>query len=281
MAFRKTRRVSKKKPLLATAPKRVLKAAVNSAKVRNIKRIVKSVMRKDQEVKKVYNTDIANSLSIPGAGVDFGPQTMGFTTVSLIPNPNIGTSSAARVGNQITPVRLNVRYSLMAKPSTDSTSAGGNTNPFVCLPFFVKVVVYRHRYSTSDSSPLGIINDGATSGNLTSSVDSFFRPYNRDEFIIAYSKIHKLTPQRHQLSGVAGVNLTGQSQDPYTTSYAMRSFNLKLPKHLLYNDNASAYPTNAAWYASVAVCNADGTAITAIQSRVVFNCESYLMFTDD
>lgn len=275
-AFRGRRRVSKK--LLASPTKKTIKGAVNSAKVRNLKKIVRSVIKKDSEVKKVYDTGLATNLSIPGEGVNFGPQTNGFTTNSLIPNPAIGTSSAARIGNRVTPKRLNVRYSLYAAPTTQADSTGGNPNPFQGLPFLVKVVVYCKRFSTSVSDPTGIINDGATSGNLTGAVDTFFRPYNRDEFKIAYSAVHKMCASRHNGTAVA---FTPASQDQRTQSYVVRSFNLKLPAHLIYNDNASAYPTNAAWYASVAVCNVDGSVISTTQSRVRFNCESYLMFTDD
>lgn len=275
--FKGRRRVYAKK-LKVTASKKQMNNAVEQVKVNNIKKIVKRVLSKDAEIKKVYNTTLAQQLDIKGTGLDYGPQTLGFTSDSLIPNPAIGTSSAARIGNRINVKKLNVRYSLYANPTTEASYF----NPFVCLPFLVKVIIYRARFSTSSSDPTGIINDGATSGNISSSPDTFFRPYNTDQFEIAYSKVHKMQPPRHLIGNPAtSTNYTGQSQDPRIASYIVRNVSVKLPKHLLYNDNASAYPTNASWYMSVAVCNVDGTVATTLQNRVKLNLESYLMFTDE
>lgn len=273
MYRKKTMFRGRKPAVKKAAPKRAYKRTV----AKSIKAIVRREISKDAEVKKVYDVTLAQQFDIKGTGLDYGPQTLGFTSNSLIPNPALGTSSAARIGNRVNVKALNVRYSLYANPSTEASYS----NPFICLPFLVKVVVYRARFSTSSSDPSGIINDGATSGNLSSVPDTFFRPYNRDQFEIGYSKVHKMQPPRHVIGLPANNNFTGQSQDPRIASYVVRSFNLKMPKHLLYNDNASAYPTNAAWYMSVCVCNIDGTTATTLQSRVKLNLESYLMFTDE
>lgn len=264
--------------IVSKASKTVISKAVNKTNHKNIASIVKQVLKGDEEVKQVYNTDIANNLLIYGAGVDFGPLTKGFVSASLIPNPSLAVNSAGRIGNMINPKGLSVRYTLYANPTTDNNSTTNN-NPFVGLPFFVRVVIYKHRYSTSDSSPMNIINDGATSISLNNDVDAYFRPYNKDEFIIAYSKTHRMEPARYTAAAFA----SAQAQDPRASSFVVKNVSLRLPKHLIYNDNASAYPTNAAWYMAVAVCNMDGSTITATtagQSRVKLNVESYLRFTD-
>lgn len=281
MGLRRNRNYGKmaKKVLRATPTKKTVAKAVNKAKVSNLKKIVKSVIASDIETKKVYDTTIAQQYAIPGSGLDYGPITKGFISTSLIPNPAIGTSSAARIGNLIKPKRLNVRYSLYAQPSTDSVSSGGNTNPFIGLPFLVKIVIFRARFSTSDNNPLYLINDGATSGSLTDVPDSFFRPYNRDQYLIGYSKVHKMQAPRHATS-VAG-SFTASTQDSKTGSFVVNSVNLKMLKFLKYNDNNSAYPTNAAWYMAAAVCNVDGTVVSTIQSRVRINVESYMSYHDE
>lgn len=282
MGLKRNRNYKKmaKKSLRATPMKKTVAKAVNRVKVNNLKRIVKSVIANDAEVKKVYNTTLADNLNVMGSGLTYGlTPNKGFITASLIPNPAIAATSQGRIGNKINVKSLNVRYSLYSLPSTEAAY----TNPFICLPFLVKVVVYRARYDTSDPDTSYLINDGSTSGTLTDSPDTFFRPYNRDQYIIGYSKVHKLQPPRHIIGNPATVpqNITGQSQDPRIASYIVRSINLKMPKHLLYNDNSSAYPTNASWYMAVAMCNVDGTAVSTTQTRFKINVESYLSFTDE
>lgn len=269
MPFRKARRVFKKKPLLASAPKRSLKAAVNTAKVRNLKRIVKSVMHKQQETKMVMNTTVADAVNIPGAGLTSG----GLGVVSaVVPVISQGVTESARIGNKVRVVSLKLRYSLNALPST----VAGGLNPFDSLPFFVKVVVYRHRYNLGDSSPDALVDTGATNTNFSNAVDTYFRSYNKDEYIIAYSKIHKLQPAK-QLTATGFLN---NSIDPRFTSFLIRTANIKLPKYLIFNDTNTT-PTNAGWWVGFAVCNADGSAITGSQTRCTVNAESRLYFQDD
>lgn len=262
--------------------KPLIKAA-NQQNVKTISKVVKKVMSKDEEVKIASNTELANNVLVYGSGLSYqsgGPNQGWVSTVSgLIPSVALGNTQNTRIGNKITPKRLNVRYSIYANPSTDSTTGaglGGNINPFINLPFRVKVIVFRHRYATDDFSQSGIVQSGATSADLTASVDSFFRPYNRDEYIIAYSKMFKMQPPRHAMTS----SYTGQAQDPYARSMVFKSLSLKLPK-LRYND-AATVPSNANWYMAVAVCNEDGTTITAgTQSRCTINVESHLYYTDD
>lgn len=271
MAFPKARRVYKKKPLLAAAPKRAIKAAVNTAKVRNLKRIVRSVMSKTQEIKMTPLLTVADATNIPGAGLTSG----GLGVLSqVVPVVAQGTTQIARIGNKIKPVKLQVRYTINALPTT----VAGGTNPFRGLPFFVKVVVYRHRYNRGDSSPDALMESGTGSSALGNAVDTYFRPFNKGEYEIAYSKLHKMSPARH-LDATYGL-IEPNSQDPKLTSFIVRRFNCKVPKSILFNDT-NTQPTNVNWYIGFALCNVDGSAITGSQTRATVNCESYLYFRDD
>lgn len=267
--FGKMNRKYRKKPLTATAPKGAVRSAVNKAKVNNIKKIVRSVLKKRTEVKMVMKTDVADAVNIPGAGLTSG----GLGVISpVVPVVSQGTTESARIGNKIKVVALKLRYSLNALPST----VAGGINPFDSLPFLVKVIVYRHKYNMGDSSPDAIIDVGTTNTNLSNSVDTFFRSFNRDEYTIAYAKTHKLQPAK-QLTATGFLN---NSIDPRYTSFLIRSCKIKLPAYLNFNDtNTTA--TNAGWWVGFAVCNADGSAITGAQTRCTVNAESSLFFTDD
>lgn len=273
------RRMNKKRALKATAPKKAVKKAVNRAKVANLKRIVKSVLHKEEEVKTCYNLTVADKTDIKGAGLNYGGGSLIGYVANIIPQLTLGNTEASRIGNKVSPRSFYLRYSLQAKFTTDSgtpASVGGNTNPHMSLPFLVKVIVFRHKSAIDNATSADIIETGSGSTAITADVDTFFRPYNRDEYQIAYSKIHKLQAARH-IGG--GPSIYNQAQDPRFTSFALRKVKLPVPKRLTYNDT-TGYAANFGWYVAVAVCNEDGSAILSTDSRVVFNAESYLNFTD-
>lgn len=267
----KRKQFKRKSRLTAATPKKVVKNAVNKVKVNNIKKIVKSVMNKNMETKMCPLLTIADAVNVPGAGLSSG----GLGVLSqIVPVVSQGTTEIARIGNKIRPVRLSVRYTINALPTT----VAGGTNPFRGLPFFVKVIVYRHKYNRGDSSPDALMEAGTTSATLGSSVDTYFRPYNREEYDIAYSKIHKMAAARH-LDTTFGL-IEPNSQPISMPSFVVRKFNCKMPKVLTFND-ANTQPTNSNWYIGFALCNVDGSAITGSQTRATVNCESYLYFQDD
>lgn len=209
-AAKSTTRVSKKD----------VAKAVDKVKVDNIKNIVKNVLRSDEEVKCVSNLSIANKVLVYGSGLNYASASpnQGFCSLTgIIPNLSVGTSVEGRVGNQINPKRLNVRYSIYANPSTEAGSTalpGGNINPYYGLPFRVKVIIFRSRFAQDEPAQNGIIQAGATAADLTSDIDTFFRPYNKDQYIIKYSKMFKMQNPRHNLTGTA---FTQQNQEPNTT----------------------------------------------------------------
>lgn len=284
MGLKRNRNYGKmaKKTLRATPMKKTVAKAVAKVKVNNIKSIVRNVLRGDEEVKCVSNLSIANKVLVYGSGLNYAlaSPNQGWVSLSgVVPNVSVGTSVEGRIGNHINPKRLNVRYSVYANPSTESGSTalpGGNINPYYGLPFRVKVIIFRARYAQDDASQTGIIQAGATAAELTSDIDTFFRPYNKDKYIIKYSKMFKMQNPRHNLTGTA---FTQQNQEPNTTSMVIRQVSLKLPK-LKFNDS-TAVNENQQYYIAFAVCNEDSSVITAgSQSRCTINVESHLYFTD-
>lgn len=260
-------RSSNKKPSKkVSSPKKYNK----KGKTNNIKKIVKNEMKKQEEVKMTPLLTIADATNIPGAGLTSG----GLGVLSqIVPVVSQGTTQIARIGNRIKPTKLSVRYTINALPTT----VAGGVNAFRGLPFFVKVIVYRHRYNRGDSSPDALMETGTSLVALGSAVDTYFRPYNKGEYDIAYSALHKMSPARH-LDTTFGL-IEPNSQDPKLTSFIVRKFNCKIPKTLLFND-ANSQPTNCNWYIGFALCNVDGSAIAGSSTRATVNCESYLYFRD-
>lgn len=256
--------------------------AVSKVTSAKISKIAKKVVAATEEVKCVMNLAVANKVLVYGSGLNYAAASPNQGWVSLggiVPTVSQGTASDQRIGNLITPKRLNIKYSIYANPSTEVGSTalpGGNINPFYGLPFRVKVIVYRHRFAIDEANQTGIIQAGSVNADLTSDLDTFFRPYNKDEYIIKYSKMFKMQNPRHNLTGT---NFTQQNQSPGSQTLVMKSINIKLPK-LRFND-ATGINANSQYYIAFAVCNEDSSVITAgSQSRMSINVESYLHYTD-
>ncbi len=262
------RRIYKRVAKKRTAPKKAVKKAISKARVSNLKRIIKSVVNKDVEDKMVQNLTVVEKANIPGAGLTSGGLGI-LSPVSILLSQ--GTNESARIGNKVSVKKMFLRYSIYALPSTEAAGI----NPFRGLPFMVRVVVYRHRYNMGDSSPDALIDLGSTNTFLNGDVDTYFRPYNKDEYTVVYSKTHKLQPVRH-LGATAYAEV---DSDPKATSFIIRNIPLKAPKTLIFNDNNNQ-PTNYNYYVGFSVCNVDGSAITNAQTRATVNAESTLYFQD-
>lgn len=271
MAFKGRRRVAKKVPSMSTPMKKVVKKSVAKAKYKQLAKVIKSVVHKEQETKLVSKLDVAEILNIPAAGLS----TTGAGVISaLVPLVTVGTGANQRIGNKIRPTKLSVRYCLNALPTT----VAGGINPFRGLPFMVKVIVYKHKYNRGDNDPSAIMETGNVNFPLTNVVDTYFRPYNKGEYDIAYSAMHKLSACRHNDSTFGLIE--PNSQDSKITSFIIRKFDIKLPKTITFNDGNTT-PTNFGWWIGFAVCNVDGSTITTSQYRATVNCESFLYFQDD
>lgn len=252
-----------------------------ATQVKKLKSVVASMK---PETKYVANTVLADAVQVAGSGLLYNgvAQTFGWVNVGgqFIPPLSQGTAENQRVGNIIRPKKLVLKYSLYANPSTESGSTPNN-NPYINLPFYVRVIVFRHRYANDDFSQTGILDLGASNADISGNVESMFEPYNRDEYIIAYSKTHFMQPQRHQLTGAG--NFTGQNHDNKARTIVIKRANITLPKKLRYNDSTSQ-TGDAGWFLAVCCVNSDGSPIlnagATVHQRVRLNAETYMTFTD-
>lgn len=278
-------RIFKKRALKAAPTKRVVRKAVNKAKVNNIQKIVKSVINKKSETKFVMQNYTADGVSVTGCGLNYNPSSNfllgwcsgpgnGFGIIPAVPQ---GDGQGDRTGTKINPTYAYLRYSLTARPTTDSTVAT-NDNPFKGLPFRVRVIIFRHRYAQDDFGQAGLVNIGNNATYLTGDLDTWLRPYNTDEYKVVYSKDHKMSALRHLSSGGYSVENMANGSKHFVVGKAR----IPVPKVLRYNDftGSSDFATNAAYFMAVAVINDDGSNITTSQKRVILTAESGMYFKD-
>lgn len=270
---------------------RILPKSRPSSTITQVKQLKKRVAGMKPEIKMCANPTVAgagtgNGELVFGSGlaanVPAGVLTgMGFvngkSTQSLIPSLIQGPANHQRIGNNITPKSLTLKYSLYANPTTEVGSLPANNNSFITLPFYVRVIVFKHRYAIDDYSQNGILDLGSGNADISGNIESIYEPYNKDEYKIMYSKTHYLQPQRHQLTGTG--NFTGQNQDQKARSIIVKRVNIKMPAKMRYNENAST-PADTGFFLAVAVVNSDGTPISGTQSRVTLSAESFMKFTD-
>lgn len=278
-----TRRVYAKK-LKVTASKKQKTDAVEQVRVKNIKKIVKSVMKKTNELKFAMQNFIADKVEITGVGLNYngtsqlngwcsGPSN-GYGILPAIPQ---GSGEGERIGVKVSPKSCFLRYSLLAKSTTDSTAVI-NDNPFKGIGFRVRVIVFKHKYAIDDFSQANICNVGQGNASLTADLDTYFRPYNKDEYTIVYSRTHKMSACRH----ITGTGYTTENVQNGSQSFAIGKVPIPLPKLLRYNDTiVTNYPTNINYFMAVAIVNEDGSTITTSQKRVTMSAESGIYFYDD
>lgn len=265
----------KKATLVVTAPKSKAKLS------KSTKAAITSLIKTQQELKFAPNLTIADSVYVAGAGLNYNGSTNlnGWCSgpsqgTGIIPTIGQGASEGARIGNKIRPKYFNLRYSLNALETTDASSAS-NTNPFRGVPFMVRVIVFRHRYATDDYSQTGILNNGNTSEDIGNTIDDLFKPYNRDEYHIMYSKQFKMSAAQH--SNTNGV--TDSNVAPGCSPFIVKNVSIKLPKVLMFNDGTTS-PTNQNMFMAVCVVNTNGQAISTSQRRLLINAEANLSFYD-
>lgn len=277
-------RILKKRVLKANPSRNVIKKAVNKAKVNNIQKIVKSVLNKKSETKFAMQNFTADAVSVGGCGLNYngaafllgwssGPGN-GYGILPAIPQ---GDGQGDRSGTKIQPTYAYLRYTLTARPTTDS-SYTTNDNPFRGLPFRVRVIIYRHRYAQDDYGQAGLMQIGNNATYLTGDLDTWLRPYNTDEYRIVYSKDHRMSAMRH----LSSLGYTVENMANSTKHFVVGKAKIPLPKVLKFNDftGSSDYATNAAYFVAVAVINDDGSNITTSQKRVQFTAESGMYFKD-
>jgi len=259
------------------------------------KKAVNKLIKNNQETKYASQLTTAQNVEIAGSGLVYdGDQNLrgwcsGFLNpAGIIPSIPQGVGEAGRVGNKIMPKALILKYFLQALPTTEANAAAAafNTNPFLGVPFRVRVIIFRHRYAIDDYSQGNILNLGNTNGGIGSELDNLFRPYNKDEYQIVYSKTHKMASIKHNTyTDAAGTFTTRTENVPNGgLTFISKSVKVKLPKHLLYNDNATN-PANINYFMAVSIHNEDNSVIAyapaAIpQKRVKLNAEVNFTYYD-
>nr|QRI44122.1 MAG: capsid protein [Cressdnaviricota sp.] len=278
MPYKGRRSYKSKAPLRVTPTRKSKSSAVEKVRVSNIKRVVKSVMTKQIETKVAPYTTIASQQKVYGAGLNYNGVGLlnGWASPNgILPPVTQGLGENNRVGNVIAPNKLVVKYEIKASQTTDGTSTV-NDNPFRALPFLVRMVIYRHRYATDDFGQYGLIDEGGSNVELGANPALWMEPYNRDEYIIAYSRTFKMASDVHRYSGTT---LAIDAMPNNLKQWVYGKAYVKLPKKLRYNDTTNI-PTNAQWYIAFAVCNQDGSAISTSQQRITVNVRSTMTYKD-
>jgi len=254
--------------------------------VNNIKKIVKSVLKKNSELKIVQQIGTADNVQVSGTGLlyDNAANLRGWCSgpsngAGIIPAVPSGTGEGQKIGNKIMTRSLVLKYFLRALPTTDSVWTGNNTNPFKGVPFRVRVIVFRHKYSIDDYGQTNILQNGNGSTSFGSGIDNFFRPYNKDEYTIVYSKTVKMAACKH-ITGSVGTIITTENTPLGATSFYAGKARLPLPKVLRFNDAADV-ATNQGYFLAVCLCNEDGTADSAgTYKRLELNAETQMTYYD-
>ncbi|MEO5351321.1 MAG: hypothetical protein H7836_17015, partial [Magnetococcus sp. YQC-3] len=153
-----------------------------------------------------------------------------------------------------------------------------NDNPYKGVPFRVRVIIFRHKYAIDDYSQNNICNIGNGNASLTADIDTYFRPYNKQEYTVVYSRTHKMSALRHISSAGYSTNEVANN----TNTFVQGRARVPLPKVLRYNDTVvTDYPTNINYFMAVAIVNEDGSTVTTAQKRVTMSAESGIYYHDD
>lgn len=279
----KSGKTSKSKSKSKSSKKPV--SSQKKTKKNNLNKAIENVIHQRAEKKFVMKNYIADKVTVYGAGLNYNGTTnkngwsSGYTdSYGIIPLVAQGTGQGNRIGTKIAPTSCFLRYSINALFTTDSTS-GSNFNPFKAVPFRVRVIVYRHRNDLTDYTQGGMVDVGNGVADFTNDLDTYFRPYNRDEYKIVYSAMHRMYPLRH----VSGTGTTTENMPPQCANFIQKKVKLPLPKILKFNDNPTILTnqaTNEAYFLAFAVVNDDGSNITMTQSRIEVSAETGMYYYD-
>lgn len=197
-----------------TKPKKRPSRRVTTKK--SVARVVKSVLNGQAE-KKFYQTSGTATLASTLANTDF---------IDISPVLQQGTTQAARIGNKVKILRVDVRGQL----HYELTSAAYNTQLALA-----KVLIGRVKDSTglpTVSQAGTLMQNGASATSLGPSAISFYRPWNRDVFSIYKWKNGKLGAGSNTVSSAQGFNNDFKNVMPF-------HFTLKPNRVVVFNDSTS------------------------------------------
>lgn len=232
-----------------------------------LKSYVKKIVNGTEEVK-FFTQPIATKTTLNGTGFNTTGN-FGFNSGVIIPQLSQGPGQTQRVGNQVsTRGRLLVKGHVLALP-TSATS-----NPFPNMPFYVRIVVWRHKLNYSQTTNADILDNGLTAGGnpFDGTLDDLNVPFNKDKFDIGAVRVFSLQP----ISTVATYSSENLSKYPCSKFFKMY---VKIPAKLKYND-ATLEPQNCRWYLSAGIVNHDGSLAVNNIYRANITADSTMRWTD-
>lgn len=244
----------------------------------SVKTYVKRAIGRELEHKQCVK-EIWNNTSVVGYGLD-NTAASGLTSGSLIPVTVNNTDEPNRIGDVIKPKKLQLRLAMRA---IDVTNGGVNDNPF--MPFYVRVVVYTKKAAMHDSVNKYLLDNGNANVPFGTTPESWLIPYNKDAFIIHYSKQFKMIPGRRVTGNLAPNQYAQDAVIKGHETNIMKIINIKTPKTFYYDAQSesgtlSGIPSNFDCYMGIAVCNANGTFVNNTDQRLQVSLDSILTFTD-
>jgi len=164
-------------------------AAPKPSLSKTTKKAVNSLIKKSQETKYVAQLDTAPSVEIAGSGLSYdgvanqrGWSSGFINPAGLIPAMAQGVGESQRVGNKVRPKNMILKYFLQALPTTEAVAAAAanNTNPYIGVPFRVRVLVYRHRYAQDDYSQTNLLQINNANSGFGSDFDNLGNAEEQD-----------------------------------------------------------------------------------------------------
>lgn len=277
-----------------TPRKKIVKTALNKAKVNYIKRIVKSVVRRNVETKQAL-TQMFNQVPVPGGGLNPGAQNPnGLIWPTIVPQIQQGTAVNQRIGDKVKPQTLRIKG--YVRSLDYDLNSNNNNRPFYAHIWVVIDKSIRAPYDNSgnavyNKSPLNFKRNAQMPVPFDGSIMNALYGYNTDSYTI-------LAHRRIKLDSMSPTTVYVGSQQTPTTAiqdsinngavYA-KPFSIvlkgkKLPKQLLFDENdlglGTSLNTNFNPLMYVALQNQDGTLSSYSQLRFSITAESTLYYED-
>ena len=267
----------KKAPYRAVRPTRALKVAVQKALAPRIE----TKMRWQQ----VLPLNGTGSMDIPGGGLALAGMVATakgiiaknlFGYVTLQP----GNSAQQRVGAQVTVKGFYVKMQVIAN-AYDST-----VNPFT-QPFKVHVLFYKNKTGqAADADPSTLLESFNNSTQaITGTAWDQMAPWNKASYTIKKYTTFKLKPPPATIEVPLTTGDEAVLQNPNfgsanTPVYRTCTFKVPVAKTFKYADGGLNVPRNDFLSMGIWTTQADGTAITASQTRAQVFCTARLYYTD-
>lgn len=242
-----------------------------------VRKIVKQVIRRQQEVKDAPSYQQLNQSCQPyDSGASQAPTV--WNVANSLGSITVGAGQGQRIGNEISIRSFTVRGVLRWFQISPSS--------LVHLPMYCKMFIGRKKIDQlaptfTDFGALFQLGS-ATQAPAGTSMDMFM-PINRDVFDIFYQKVYKLGIFNSQQ---LGPTVTSQNNDFPSNRFYKINLLKHLAKTIHYNDTVAAPSNRLAYlYMWVLPCYADGTvcnnASYLINGQVINSFVADIKYTDD